>query len=532
MQRAHALVLAALLLFLAFVSAPARAADSPQKFALLIGNAQYDYAPLQNPENDATDLARLLEGLGFQVTLVRNGPRQAMLDAVKRHAARIGPQALSLFFFAGHGVQMGGRNFLLPVGPAPTRADELPNKAVALETVIEALGAAKPRFNLVLLDACRNNPFTDNQLPGLAPLDAPPNTLVAFATSPGKVASDGAGRNGLYTQHVLRHLASAELRIEEVFKRVRIGVLEDSSGQQLPWENTALTAELALAVYPKGPPAPRPEGAEPPWIAQASEAELRHYLTENRDPAARRPVLRRLVQRRAEGGVRQAALALAEVPCPGCPRVTPLDLPGEPQPLAAGTDLVTAAEYRRCVQARACTAPPDMALTPDDEPAQGLAALDARRYIDWLNTLPSRWRFFLPTREQWQRAFRASYVGGDGQPVYARVSACRVGNLYDQNGALAHRFPWTALPCTDGFQEAAPVGMFLPSQNGLFDLVGNVWQWTASCAAPDGSCRQQHLAGGSWATGRSWTWEQPPALVADADLQAPLFGLRVFASRR
>ncbi len=507
----------------------ARAAD---KFALLVGNSQYSYSPLRNPENDAQDLAALLQGMGFKVTLLKNGSRAATMEALEKYTAQLTPQSLSLFFFAGHGVQVGGRNFLLPIGSLPPRSSELPRYAISLDGVIEALGAAKPRFNLVLLDACRDNPFSDGLLPGLASLDAPPNTLVAFATSPGKRASDGSGRNGLYTQHVLRHLATADLRIEEAFKRVRIGVLEDSGGRQLPWENTALTAELGLASFPDALSSQQAAQVEPPWIAGATEEDLRKYLAENRDNTLRKPVLRQLVQRRASSPVRQGALSLGEVPCADCPRITPMELPGEA--IAAGMHLVTVAQFRRCIAARACAAPPDMALSTDEEPAQGLSALDAAAYIAWLNQQPGlAWQYFLPTRDQWQRAFRASYIGSDGKPVYAQLSACRIGNLYDQNGGMAHGFPWTALPCTDGFHEASPVGMFLPSPQGLFDLVGNVWQWTASCAEDKaGPCTQQQLMGGSWATGRSWSWEQPPQLVADSDLQAPIFGLRVFARRR
>ena len=218
------------------------------KHALLIGNAQYAQSPLRNPENDARDLGEALRGLGFEVTVLLNATRAQMLEATARFARRLDRNALSLVYFGGHGVQVGGRNFVLPILPANAlkSGDDLATQAVSLEVMMAPLASARPRFNLVVLDACRDNPFGDGrQRGGLAPLDAPPNTLVAFATSPGKVAFDGEGRNGTYTAHLLRHIGKRELRIEEVFKLVRAGVLEESRGRQLPWENTALVGELA-----------------------------------------------------------------------------------------------------------------------------------------------------------------------------------------------------------------------------------------------------------------------------------------------
>lgn len=519
--------------------APARAAAQVgPKQALVVGNAQYPDHPLANPENDAADLTTKLSGIGFAVTTVRNGGRAAMLQAVRQHAARLTRESLSVFYFAGHGVQIAGRNFLVPVDARLERAEDMLTQGVSIDEVIATIAQARPRFNVLILDACRDNPFGDGKIAGLAPLDAPADTLIAFATAPGKVASDGRGRNGLYTSHLLRHVASAERRVEEVFKLVRVGVLEDSSGQQLPWENTALTADLALARFPAAaaplaPPAPPSATA---WIANAGERELRQYLAQNRDPTLREPVTARLVALRAEAPVRREALKLADAPCPGCPRLTPVDPPG-PAALWVGTDLVTVAEWGRCVAARACPALPD---APRGEaaawtPAAGVSAQAAARYLAWLDAqgTGAGWRFRLPTHEEWQRVYRAGFFDERGRALFGAESACRYANLYDQNGAQAQRFDWPSLPCSDGFAEASPVGLFLPSALGLFDVIGNLWQWTASCAepAPDGACRRQRLAGGSWATGKNWSWERPPTLAAEPDLAAPIFGLRVVATR-
>ncbi|MBL8288967.1 MAG: caspase family protein [Rubrivivax sp.] len=516
------------------------------KHALLIGNAQYAQSPLRNPENDARDLGEALRALGFEVTVLLNATRAQMLEATARFARRLDRNALSLVYFGGHGVQVGGRNFVLPILPANAlkSGDDLPAQAVSLEAMMAPLASARPRFNLVVLDACRDNPFGDGrQRGGLAPLDAPPNTLVAFATSPGKVAFDGEGRNGTYTAHLLRHIGKRELRIEEVFKLVRAGVLEESRGRQLPWENTALVGELALAAYPQPLPTAAavaaPEGPLA-WVRDAAEPELRRFLGENRDSRTRAVVLQRLVALREKAPIRAEALALSERPCEGCPRMRALELPGAgtaTAPLWVGADLVTTAELRRCIAARACAAPADLALAADWDPAQGVSAEVAQQYVGWLDALPAArragLRFFLPSEAQWLAVYRASFFREDGRPLFEGRSACRVANLYDESGAAANRFGWEALGCNDGFAEASPVGLFSPSLQGLFDLVGNVWQWTSTCTDPQSAgCRQYRLVGGSWATGGHWSWAEPPRLAAEPELGAPIFGLRVFAQKR
>lgn len=526
------------------LTAWAHAQPAP-KLALVIGNAGYADSPLDNPVNDANDLTKQLSGIGFKVDTVRNGSRAAMLAAVQRHAAQLTPQALSVFYYAGHGVQLGGRNFLVPVDLHLNKAEDILTQGVSIDEVIALISKGRPRYQVLILDACRDNPFGDSKLPGLAPLDAPANTLIAFATAPGKTAEDGRGKNGLYTGHLLRHLGGSDKRVEEVFKLVRVGVLEDSAGRQLPWENTALTGELGLAAFPNSMAgATAGNSPVPGWVATAGDRELRSYLTQNNDAQLRQPVVARLVQLRAQAAIRKEALALSEQPCPNCPRVTAVDLPADGaqglprQTLWVGTDLLTAADWQRCVAAKACAQLPDAPRADSAEaawsPAAGVSWNEAQRYLAWLNQQATKWRWRLPTQDEWQRIYRGGYFDERGKPLFETQSACRYANLYDQNGALVHRFDWPNLPCLDGFAEASPVGLFLPSGHGLFDLIGNLWQWTGSCAQPEPSapgCRRQRLVGGSWATGKNWSWEQPPTLAAEPDLGAPIFGLRVVATR-
>jgi uncharacterized caspase-like protein len=157
---------------------------------------------------------------------------------------------VGLFYYAGHGVQVKGRNFLVPVDAQIEREDELPYKAFDIGLVIEKMEAAHNPLNIVILDACRNNPFVASSrsvTSGLAQMDAPSGSLIAFATAPGATAEDGRGSNGLYTSHLLRQMATPGLAIEEVFKRTRVAVKQSSSGRQIPWESTSLEGSFSFA---------------------------------------------------------------------------------------------------------------------------------------------------------------------------------------------------------------------------------------------------------------------------------------------
>ncbi|MDO9095201.1 MAG: caspase family protein [Rubrivivax sp.] len=234
---------------LVLCSTLARAAVPTQepRHALVVGNASYATAPLINSANDATAVAKVLERAGFKVDLKLNASQKQLQDAVTAFGDRLKGGGAGLFYFAGHGVQIKGRNFMMPVGTDIKREDEVPYKAVDVQQVMDKMETAKNRINVVILDACRDNPFarsTRSGSGGLSQVDAPIGSLVAFATAPGSVASDGRGSNGLYTQHLLANMERPGLPIEEVFKRVRLGVRLDSNGGQVPWESTSLEGDF------------------------------------------------------------------------------------------------------------------------------------------------------------------------------------------------------------------------------------------------------------------------------------------------
>ena len=247
-------------------SEPSKAAKLT-RLALVIGNGAYPGDVLINPPNDAKDMAALLKESGFEVIQRENASLKEMHRALREFGDRLTRETLGLFFYAGHGVQVRGRNYLLPVDADIGREDEVAFNALDLQAVLEKMDSARNHTNLIILDACRNNPFASKfklANSGLAQIDAPPGTVVAFATAPGSVAADGSGRNGLYTKHLLANLGKPGARIEDAFKQVRVAVRAESNGAQTPWESTSLESELILKRAPPKPalaPAPAPKAA-------------------------------------------------------------------------------------------------------------------------------------------------------------------------------------------------------------------------------------------------------------------------------
>lgn len=219
------------------------------KRALVVGNAAYRSVPaLRNPGNDARAIAGVLRGAGFETTLVQDATRREMLDAIEAYArALAATKSVGLFYFAGHGIQLQWRNYLLPVDANVAAVAEVAAQCVDVASVLGGIRQAANPMNVVILDACRDNPFGLDvrvEQKGLSQMDAPTGTLLAYATAPGNTADDGAGANGLYTENLLREMQVRDAKIEDVFKRVRLGVRRASSGRQIPWESTSLEEDF------------------------------------------------------------------------------------------------------------------------------------------------------------------------------------------------------------------------------------------------------------------------------------------------
>ena len=284
-------------------SVQAATLDSGPRVALVIGNAGYPTMPLSNPLNDARAMADTLSQIGFKVVTVQNASQKQMFDAVRQFGDAL-KGGVGLFYYAGHGVQVKGRNFLIPVDALIEREDEVPYKAFDVGLVLEKMEAAKNPLNIVILDACRNNPLargSRSATTGLAQMDAPSGSIVAFATAPGAEAADGAGANGMYTGHLLRNMVTPGLKVEEVFKRTRVAVKQDSSGRQIPWESTSLEGDFYF-TSPTG-------GVSPPLADSAAvENELWSLISQSNSPSA----YRAYVEKYPNGRYAQQAQAKAD----------------------------------------------------------------------------------------------------------------------------------------------------------------------------------------------------------------------------
>lgn len=238
-------------------------AQTPEKrYALVVGNADYRIGPLKNPVNDARAMAQALQALGFEVKLKLNATQQTLMESLRALLVEGRRQDVRLFYYAGHGVQVKGRNYLVPVDIDAQSEEDLIARSADLNGLIERLSEYRKGLNLLILDACRNNPFStltvataDGRLirfrgatpSGLATLPSAEGTLVAYATAPGAIAMDGANaNNGIYTRHLLANIATPGLTIEQLFKRVRMAVASETKRMQVPWENNSMLGEFCF----------------------------------------------------------------------------------------------------------------------------------------------------------------------------------------------------------------------------------------------------------------------------------------------
>jgi hypothetical protein len=270
--------------WLCLVLAPALAL-AETRIALVIGNGAYSSAPLLNPANDAKLVADTLTSLGFDVIVRRDADQATMKRALQEFGARLekaGVDAVGLFYYAGHGVQLNGRNYLIPTKANIEREGDVEIEAVSADWVLEQMRYARNRLNIVILDACRNNPFVRSMRSadrGLAKMDAPAGTLIAYSTAPGDVAADGTGRNSPYTLALAQAMRQVRQPVEQVFKQARVAGRSATSEKQTPWESSSLTGDFyfvpsGTAARPTATPLPQPAK---PAATPAKDAEVAYW---------------------------------------------------------------------------------------------------------------------------------------------------------------------------------------------------------------------------------------------------------------
>lgn len=426
------------------------AVSAESRLALVIGNSNYETGPLRNPANDAKAMAKTLRELGFEVIEKVNLTEKEMKQAIDDFGDRIENAAVRLFYYSGHGLQVDGHNFLVPIGARIKSERDVEYDAINVGKVLARMESRERRMNIVILDACRDNPYrrgfrSDSK--GLAPLDAPTGTVVAYATGPGKVASDGPGNNGLYTTELIKWMQVPGLKIEDVFKRVRRSLSDTTGDKQVPWESVSLVGDF----YFRSPVAGVRETATGEQIAggPAPPAESWPSKQPKAGDTWKEPV---------------TGMEFAWVPG-GCYQMGCGAWAGEcfdwEKPVHEvcvdgfwmGKTEVTQGQWRKVVGNN-----PSHFKRGDDYPVETVSLQDAKEFIRKLNERSGAGQNFrLPTEAEWEYACRS---GGKEEKYAGAGDAGGVSwNLENSNG------------------HTHPVGKKQANGLGLLDMSGNVWEW-------------------------------------------------------
>jgi hypothetical protein len=274
--------LAALLATLALAQAQA----PEPRVALVVGNADYAFGALANPINDAKAVAHSLEAAGFDVTLLTDADQAEMHSALAAFGDGLKQRGgVGLFYFAGHGVQMSGENYLLPVGMRIKGEDDIRTGAVTATEIVDTMSSAREGLNIVVLDACRNNPISKGKTRGLSRIDSNESLFVSYSTSPGEVALDGEGANSPYTKYLATSIATPNLNIEETFKRTLKGVYVETKGEQIPWISSTFFGDFVFRQ--NGTPSSPETPAQGAGASSQQQAVLSPAPIPQQAPAAR-----------------------------------------------------------------------------------------------------------------------------------------------------------------------------------------------------------------------------------------------------
>ncbi len=543
------------------------AADAAERVALVIGNGNYAHAPRLNAtEHDAKEMAKALTKLGFRVT----GPlldqdKTEMETALGDFGEQARGAAAAVVYFSGHGMEVGGTNYLIPVNAKLQHESRALLEAVPLEVVLTQVGGAR-NYGLVILDACRDNPLA-NQMrladgrtkdwvgKGLKPVEPSGQVYVAYAAKGGTKAQEGRGPNSLFTTALLNYLRNYRqdpLPLSNLFGAVREDVLEATTRTQEPWLYGAFGRKPIYLIDAAPTPTPTPTPTPAPVASASVPSPFRPTVPDEAPPEGSRPQPGQVFRDTLSDGTRGPALVVigAGEFWMGSPESEagrePVEDAGRERrhrvrierAFALGQTEVTVGEFRRFadatryrteaerdVGAKGCYAydakndkwdwraglnwrKPGYEQT-DSHPVVCVSWNDANRYLGWLTKETGR-NYRLPTEAEWEYAARAGTTTarywGDG----VDASACGYANVANKEHGWS-----TAFPCSDGYEFTAPVGSFQPNGWKLNDMLGNVWEWTCSAFAKeyDGSeskCSKKDttgplaVRGGAWNDGPAW----------------------------
>jgi formylglycine-generating enzyme required for sulfatase activity len=520
-----------ILIFLSLECCQALAQPKENRVALVVGNSAYKSAPLRNPTNDAKDMAAKLKGMGFTVIERSNLTVKQIGSTLREFRSKLTPGSVALVFYAGHGVQIKGENYLPAVDADISSEEDVPTQSLAMRQIMDVLGDAKTRLNLVFLDACRNNPYARSfrsASDGLNRVNAPSGTLISFATRPGSVASDGTGRNGLYTGALLEQMNNPNQPIEQVLKKVVSQVKAGSNSQQEPWMEGSIEGEFCFGECGK-------------QVAQSGVSDDRVFWESVKDSRDVNEVKAYLEQfpRGIFAGIalaRVAALdnadlqvaiskpssitALTPTPstspsgfifgsvikdCADCPDMVSIPAgsfemgsndDNESQPIhrvnvqgfLMGKTEVTQGQWKSVMGDN----PSYFKHCGDGCPVEKVGWDDAQEFIKRLNNKTGK-QYRLPSEAEWDYASKA---GSSSKWGFADKESQLINHAWYESNSN---------------NKTHPVAEKRPNAFGLYDMHGNVWEWTQDCwninysGAPNdgsawitGDCSRRVVRGGSW----------------------------------
>jgi formylglycine-generating enzyme required for sulfatase activity len=519
--------------FLFFISlmlcGHAFAQPNENRVALVMGNSAYKSAPLKNPTNDAKDMAAKLKGMGFTVIERSNLTVKQIGSTLREFRAKLTPGSVALVYYAGHGLQIKGENYFPTVDAEIAGEEDVPNQSLAMKQIMDVLEDAKTRLNLVFLDACRNNPYSRSfrsSSDGLSKVVAPSGTLISFATRPGSVAADGTGRNGLYTGALLEAMDSRGDQIEQVLKRVVTRVKAGSKNQQEPWMEGSIDGEFCFGNCFATVALTAVSDDRALWDSVKDSRdvnELKAYLVQfpkgvfagvasvriNAMEKGVTPQVNPSPQSATRPAVFQPGTVFKD--CDDCPEM--LVIPAGTFLMGSSTDPFAVFKPSPDEQPQRSVSLPSFALgkfevtqeqwfsvmgtTPSflkgrSLPVEQVSWNDAQEFVKKLNQKTGK-QYKLPSEAEWEYAAR----GGSPSAFSFGDTAIDVG-----------RYAWFE---RNSGNKTNPVGEKLPNNFGLYDMHGNVSEFTQDCwnnnysgAPQDGSawtvgnCSMRVLRGGSW----------------------------------
>jgi formylglycine-generating enzyme required for sulfatase activity len=494
-----------------------------RRLALVIGNRDYTRADarLQNPVNDAYDVAATLQNLGFEVIKRTNLDRASLETAVDDFAAKLIGYDVGLFYFSGHGMAFQGENYLLPTDANLSFENQARSQCVSLRRILDGMEGAQAKISLVLLDACRNNPFKRSWSRstggnGLVIPNNPRGSMVAFATREGSTADDNAGeRNGLFTSELLKRLSIPNLGLRDILDRTIEGVESRSSGRQVPGRYDELrgnfvfvqSANPVAKTEPYTPPK-REEPAKP--AVDLEPVAMRYVAGGSFEMGSNKNDNEKPIHRVTVNSFRMATYETTVAEFERFVEATGYQTEAEK---GDGSYVYVNGKFETLAGINWRYGAEGTIQSNKQHPVIHVSWNDAVAYCEWLTRKTGK-TYRLPTEAEWEYAAgngstHHKYSWGNDEP-----SNRAVGNIADSKAKSRFDFSWVLATYDDGNATTSPVGSYPANSYGLHDMSGNVWEWCSDWyektyyanspgSNPTGPATgsDRVLRGGSWGDG-------------------------------